>query len=75
MALHRLARPLVQHFLDVRPRAPGLQAQRIAHEVGLRRAVVQRQVEFLAEAAQAIGAIQGGRMGVGEQWAHRMVFM
>lgn len=63
MAFHRLARPLVQHFLDMRARAFRL-AQRIADEIGLRLAIVQRQVEFVAERAQRIGGVLDSRVFV-----------
>ena len=45
MAFDRFVRPLVEH-LDVGARALRLQAQRIADEIGLRLALVQRQVEL-----------------------------
>ena len=67
MALDGLGRPLAEHFLDVRACALRLQAQRIADEVGLRRAVVQRQVEFVAEAAQRIGGVARLSVRVGGQ--------
>ncbi len=51
VAFHGLRRPFVEHFLDMRARALRLQAQRVADEVGLRFAVMQRQVEFAAEVA------------------------
>ena len=71
MAFDGFGRPLVQHFLDVRACALRLQAQRIADEIGLRLAVVQRQVEFVAECAQRIGGVENLRVFVGEKIGHR----
>ena len=60
VSLDRIACPLVEDFLDHRARAPGLQAERVAAEIGLRRAVVERQVELIAERAQGIGGVLRG---------------
>ena len=70
MAFDRFVRPLVQHFLDVRARALRLQAQRIADEIGLRLALVQRQVELPAERAQRVGGVERLRVFVGERVCH-----
>ena len=70
MALDGFRRPLVQHLLDVGARALWLQAQRIADEIGLRAACVQRQVELLAEMAQRIDRVAGVRVRVGENLGH-----
>jgi hypothetical protein len=65
VAFHGLRRPFVEDFLDMRARALRLQAQRIADEVGLRFAVVQRQVEFGAEVASGSAASSAARLRVG----------
>ena len=69
-ACHGLRRPFVEDFLDMRACALRLQAQRVADEVRLRFAVVQGQVEFVAEVAKRVGGVARLRVGVGINLGH-----
>ena len=70
VAFDRFGRPLVQHFLDVLARRPGLQAQRVTNEIRLRAAVVHRDMEFAAQRWQRIGRIERVRVVVGVLSGH-----
>ena len=58
VAFDGFALPLVEHFLDHRARALRLQAERVAAEVRLRRAVVGGDVEVVAEIAERVGGVE-----------------
>src|SRR5690606_37995397 len=65
VAFDRFGCPLVEHFLDMGARAPGLQSERVAAEVGLLAALVAGDQEFVAESAQRIRGIERARVVFG----------